>query len=58
MSQYNKTAILISFFALWMNMYFSFGYQQIIGFVVIFLFGILHGANDLVLYQKINENKN
>ena len=58
MSQYNKTAILISFFALWMNMYFSFEYQQIIGFVVIFLFGILHGANDLALYQKINENKN
>lgn len=57
MSHYNKIAILISFFALWINMYFSNQYQQIIGFVVIFLFGILHGANDLALYQKINENK-
>ncbi|WP_298140995.1 Brp/Blh family beta-carotene 15,15'-dioxygenase [Flavobacterium sp.] len=58
MSQSNKIAILISFFALWINMYFSFKYQQVIGFVVIFLFGILHGANDLALYQKINEEKN
>jgi Brp/Blh family beta-carotene 15,15'-monooxygenase len=54
----NKIAILISFFALWINMFFSHKYQQVIGFVVIFLFGILHGANDLALYQKINEEKN
>jgi Brp/Blh family beta-carotene 15,15'-monooxygenase len=39
-------------------MFFSHKYQQVIGFVVIFLFGILHGANDLALYQKINEGKN
>ncbi|MFY7739547.1 MAG: Brp/Blh family beta-carotene 15,15'-dioxygenase [Flavobacterium sp.] len=58
MSHSNKIAILISFFALWVNMYFSLKYQQVIGFVVIFLFGILHGANDLALYQKINEGKN
>jgi len=57
MSHSNKIAILITFFALWINMYFSFKYQQVIGFVVIFLFGILHGANDLALYQKINEEK-
>ena len=58
MSHSNKIAILISFFALWINMFFSHKYQQVIGFVVIFLFGILHGANDLALYQKINEGKN
>jgi Brp/Blh family beta-carotene 15,15'-monooxygenase len=38
-------------------MFFSHKFQQVIGFVVIFLFGILHGANDLALYQKINEEK-
>ncbi len=54
----NKYAIIISFFALWISVHFSFVYQQIFGFVVIFLFGILHGANDLALYQKINENTN
>jgi len=33
--------------------------QQIAGFVVIFLLGILHGANDLALYKKIdNLNSN
>ena len=57
MSDSNKFAILISFFSLWITMYFSFRHQQLIGFVVIFLFGILHGANDLALFQKINENK-
>jgi beta-carotene 15,15'-dioxygenase len=54
----NKYAIIISFFSLWISVHFSFMYQQIFGFVVIFLFGILHGANDLALYQKINEKKN
>jgi Brp/Blh family beta-carotene 15,15'-monooxygenase len=58
MSHSNKIGILISFFALWINTFFSYKYQQVIGFVVIFLFGILHGANDLALYQKINEGKN
>jgi Brp/Blh family beta-carotene 15,15'-monooxygenase len=58
MSHSNKIAILISFFALWINVYFSSMYQQAFGFVVIFLFGILHGANDLALYQKIYEGKN
>ena len=58
MSYSNKIAIFISFFALWINMFFSHKFQQVIGFVVIFLLGILHGANDLALYKKINEEKN
>lgn len=53
MTRSNKFALLVSFFALWMNVYFSYKYQQFAGFVVIFLFGILHGANDLALYKKI-----
>lgn len=53
----NSYRILFSFFALWITSNFSFKYQQLIGFVAIFLFGILHGANDLALFQKINENK-
>jgi len=57
MSSLSKFAILISFFALWITIYFSYKHQQIIGFVVIFLFGILHGANDLALFQKINDTK-
>ncbi len=58
MANSNNFSILISFFALWISTYFSFEYQQIIGFVVIFLFGILHGSNDLQLILKINSQKN
>jgi Brp/Blh family beta-carotene 15,15'-monooxygenase len=54
MSKLYKFAVIFSFFALWINVYFSKTYQQIAGFVVIFLFGILHGANDLALYAKID----
>ena len=54
MTIYNKFAIIISFFALWINVYFSFKHQQIAGFVLIFLFGILHGANDLAIFTKID----
>lgn len=57
MSKTNKFAIIVSFFALWINVNFSPNYQQVIGFVVIFLFGILHGANDLALFQKISETE-
>lgn len=54
MSKLYKFAVIFSFFALWITVYFSKTYQQIAGFVVIFLFGILHGANDLALYAKID----
>ncbi len=57
MSKTNKFAIIVSFFALWINVNFSPNYQQVIGFVVIFLFGILHGANDIALFQKISATK-
>nr|WP_294775030.1 Brp/Blh family beta-carotene 15,15'-dioxygenase [uncultured Flavobacterium sp.] len=56
MRNYNNFGIVISFFGLWITTYFSVNYQQTIGFVVIFLFGILHGSNDLQLISKINNN--
>lgn len=49
-----RFGIVLSFFCLWINTHFSPDYQQIIGFVVIFLFGILHGSNDIALYNKMN----
>ena len=54
MTNSNNFGIVISFFGLWISTYFSVDYQQITGFVVIFLFGILHGSNDLQLISKIN----
>lgn len=53
----NKYGIVLSFLGLWINSNFSYEYQQITGFVVIFLFGILHGSNDLALINKIDYEK-
>lgn len=57
MKNTNKIGIILSFLALAINSHFSYGSQQIIGFVGIFLFGILHGANDLALINKIDNQK-
>ena len=57
MTNSNNIGIVLSFFALWITTYFSINYQQTIGFVIIFLFGILHGSNDLLLISKINNEK-
>jgi Brp/Blh family beta-carotene 15,15'-monooxygenase len=55
MTNSNNIGIVLSFFALWITTYFSVEYQQITGFAIIFLFGILHGSNDLQLITKINK---
>jgi Brp/Blh family beta-carotene 15,15'-monooxygenase len=52
----NNFGIVVSFLGLWITTYFSADYQQSIGFVLIFLFGILHGSNDLQLISKINRD--
>lgn len=46
--------IVLSFLCLWIESYFSAKLQLIVGFIFIFTFGIFHGANDLLLIQKIN----
>ncbi|MFN3968677.1 Brp/Blh family beta-carotene 15,15'-dioxygenase [Flavobacterium sp.] len=57
MTNSNNFGIVISFFGLWITTYFSIEYQQTIGFAIIFLFGILHGSNDLKLISKINQGE-
>lgn len=57
MKKYTNIAIVASFFGLWMDSYFSTDLQIISGFFLIFTFGILHGANDLLLVNKINTEK-
>jgi beta-carotene 15,15'-dioxygenase len=54
MQNITKIAIVGSFFCLWLSSYLTDYFQIIIGFAVIFSFGILHGANDLQLIQNIN----
>ncbi len=57
MSKYPNFAIVISFFCLWLDSYMSENYQLIMGFSLIFSFGILHGANDIVLIDMLNKSQ-
>lgn len=52
-----KTSVIFSFLGLWLTSYLSTDNQTILGLVLIFSFGILHGANDLVLINQIEQNK-
>ncbi|MBC7556535.1 MAG: Brp/Blh family beta-carotene 15,15'-dioxygenase [Chryseobacterium sp.] len=49
--------IVISFFCIWLTNYFSKEAQFISAFILILSFGILHGANDLVLLNKIKNRQ-
>lgn len=58
MSKYSSIAIVSSFFCLWLDSYLSHNYQLLLGFLLIFTFGILHGANDIVLVKTLNNSQN
>ena len=57
MSKYSNFAIVASFLGLWINSFFSNEFQLIVGFILILSFGILHGANDLLLIEHVNTEK-
>ena len=57
MSKNLNLSILSSFLGLWITSFLNDKFQIIIGFSLIFSFGILHGANDLVVLKKINGSK-
>ena len=58
MLKYSNFAIVASFFGLWIDSFLSQAAQIYVGFLLIFSFGILHGANDLTLIKNINsQNK-
>jgi len=54
MSKIANFSILSSFLALWLTSYMKSEIQIFVGFILIFSFGIVHGANDLLLIKKIN----
>ncbi len=58
MVKYSSIAIVSSFFCLWINSYFSVNFELFLGFLLIFSFGILHGANDIALILSIKVVKN
>ena len=55
--KYSNFAIVLSFFGLWLDSFISNNAQIIVGFVMILTFGILHGANDLLLIRNIGSEK-
>ena len=58
MKEISKISIVVSFLALWITSKLESGDQTMIGFFFIFSFGILHGANDLVLIKNLKDKKN
>ena len=50
--------ILLTFFMLWLAHFLSIENQELIGYVGIFVLGLMHGANDLAILKKINAPKN
>jgi beta-carotene 15,15'-dioxygenase len=58
MNNYPSFAIVLSFLGLWITSFFSEDIQVIIGFVLILSFGILHGANDILISKSLANNKN
>lgn len=58
MKEISKISIVVSFVALWITSRLESDVQTMIGFFFIFSFGILHGANDLLLLKNLKGNKN
>lgn len=58
MKEISKISIVVSFLALWITSKLESGDQTMVGFFFIFSFGILHGANDLVLIKNLKDKKN
>ena len=57
MGKISKLSIYMSFLSLWIVSYLKIEQQIIIGFFLIFSFGILHGANDLVIIKQLKIRK-
>jgi Brp/Blh family beta-carotene 15,15'-monooxygenase len=47
-----KYIIVLSFLGLWLNSFIPSNYLYILGLVLILTFGILHGANDIVIINR------
>lgn len=57
MQNYSNFAIVASFVGLWITSFFTSVIQIYVGFILIFSFGLLHGANDLALIKNVNDAK-
>ena len=51
--KFQRFAIVISFFFIWLSGFLTEQLQMLTAFLLVFSFGILHGANDLVILNKM-----
>jgi len=55
--KYYRFGILLTFFSLWLTVYFTEALQEGVALFLIFSLGILHGSNDLLLIDSVNKKK-
>ena len=55
MRNITNISIVFSFVGLWITSMFSGDIEKILGFILIFTFGILHGSNDILLIDSISK---
>jgi len=49
-------SIVSSFLGLWITTHVPEGFELILGFILIFTFGMIHGSNDLLIVNKLLKN--
>ncbi|GAA4281998.1 Brp/Blh family beta-carotene 15,15'-dioxygenase [Gaetbulibacter aestuarii] len=57
MTNFYNIAIVLSFVGLWINAILPQNLEIILGFLLIFSFGILHGSNDILILDTIENKK-
>lgn len=57
MKKVYKISIISSFLGLWVVSFLDKNFQTLLGFFLIFTFGVFHGANDLILFSKMKSTK-
>jgi len=56
MSNIFNFSIVSSFLGLWITTHVPEGFELILGFILIFTFGMIHGSNDLLIVNKLLKN--
>jgi Brp/Blh family beta-carotene 15,15'-monooxygenase len=54
---YRNLTIISTFFALWLAVFFEKQIEDLLAYILIFSFGILHGANDLALVHNLQKGQ-
>jgi Brp/Blh family beta-carotene 15,15'-monooxygenase len=55
MNKIKNISILLSFAGLWLTSFIPSEFEILVGFLLIFSFGILHGSNDILLIESIKD---